>query len=261
MNGESLNREFLDEFLAPFREQAYIKKKPVHKDLEEIEREENILAGKEISTVGQNIRKHEIMSWDDQLQLIKIIRGHIKGDPKKAQDDLIAANLRLVRKIAKKYAGRGIEHEDLFQEGVIGLVKAIEKFEYERGFRFSTYAIWWIRQEIVLAIYNKACAIRVPVHMKAKQNRFLRAVRDLTLELNKVPSFEEISKKMGISLQKTWAIFESMAEIMYLENLVRDDGHSEFLDFTPDEKNPTPEEAAISLDLSKQINWALETLS
>jgi len=206
----------------------------------------------------REIGKIPLLSAEEELALAKRV---VAGD-KKAKDQMAEANMRLVVSIAKRYVGRGLDLLDLIQEGNTGLLRAVEKFDPDKGFKFSTYATWWIRQAITRAIADQARTIRIPVHMVETINKLLRTQRRLTQEFNREPTNEEIAKEMEIEVEKVEHIMKIKQDISSLDASVRDDEEDSVLgDFIEDEDTVSPEESAAGQLLKEQVKGLLGSLT
>ncbi len=205
----------------------------------------------------KEIGKIPLLSSEDELRLAKRMSD---GD-ESAKERLAEANLRLVVSIAKRYTGRGLQLLDLIQEGNLGLIKAVEKFDYQKGFKFSTYATWWIRQAITRSIADQARTIRIPVHMVESMNRVIRTSRSLLQEFGREPKTEEIADRLGMPVQKVQEILNISMEPVSLETPVGEEDDSHLSDFIRDEHIPVPAEAATYSILQEQLASVLSTLT
>ena len=208
----------------------------------------------------REIGKIPLLTQEEELELAK---KAAKGN-KKAKDKMVEANMRLVVSIAKRYSGRGLDFLDLIQEGNTGLLRAVEKFDPDKGFKFSTYATWWIRQAITRAIADQARTIRIPVHMVETINKVLRATRKLTQELNREPTIEEVAKEMDMEPEKVEYVMKIKQDIASLDQSVGRDGDDEdsvLGDFVEDEERISPEDSAANQILKEQLATIISTLS
>lgn len=205
----------------------------------------------------KEIGKVPLLSAEEEIELARRME---EGDPE-AKRKLAEANLRLVVSIAKRYVGRGMLFLDLIQEGNLGLIKAVEKFDYGKGFKFSTYATWWIRQAITRAIADQARTIRIPVHMVETINKLIRVSRQLLQELGREPQPEEIAKELNMPVSKVREIIKIAQEPVSLETPIGEEEDSHLGDFIPDEDVPVPAEAAAFTLLKEQLIDVLDTLT
>ncbi len=204
----------------------------------------------------KEIGRIPLLSTDEEAEISK----RVALDDPEAKRILAESNLRLVVSIAKRYVGRGLLFLDLIQEGNIGLMKAVEKFDYDKGYKFSTYATWWIRQAITRALADQARTIRVPVHMVETINKMSRVQRQLTLELNREPSEEEIAKKMGVGVDKVREVLKISQEPVSLETPIGEEDDSHLGDFLKDESSLSPEEYTENEILKEEIKEVLMSL-
>ncbi|MDQ5913053.1 MAG: polymerase primary sigma factor [Patescibacteria group bacterium] len=204
----------------------------------------------------REIGKIPLLTAEEELALAnRVVAGE-----KKAKDQMAEANMRLVVSIAKRYSGRGLDFLDLIQEGNTGLLRAVEKFDPSKGFKFSTYATWWIRQAITRAIADQARVIRIPVHMVETINKLLRTQRRMTQELNREPTIEELAKEMEMEPEKIEYVMKIKQDVNSLDAAVRDDEEDSVLgDFIEDEDTKSPDEAATEQLLKEQVQGILES--
>jgi RNA polymerase primary sigma factor len=218
---------------------------------------------KRLKAANRKFKKVEEESGFEPGDLLASLKELQVGEwkAKQAKSELVEANLRLVVSIAKKYTNRGLQFLDLIQEGNIGLMKAVDKFEYQRGYKFSTYATWWIRQAITRAIADQARTIRIPVHMIETINKLIRTSRQLVQEIGREPTPEEIAERMELPLEKVRRVLKIAKEPISLETPIGEEEDSSLGDFIEDKGVVSPLEAVIKSNLSEQTSRVLSTLT
>lgn len=258
-DGEQIDDDFEEPDEATLkRDLAAIEAEEVNMaEMEDLSVPEGVSVEDHVRMYLKEIGKVPLLSLDEEIKLAQ----RMKDGDESAKQRLAEANLRLVVSIAKRYVGRGMQFLDLIQEGNLGLIKAVEKFDYTKGYKFSTYATWWIRQAITRAIADQARTIRIPVHMVETINKLMRIQRQLIQENGREPQVEEVAKEMNMSIDKVREIMKIAQEPVSLETPIGEEEDSHLGDFIPDDDAPAPAEAASFTMLKEQLNNVLSTLT
>ena len=231
-------------------------------NMEKILEQEGLAIDDPVRMYLKEIGRVPLLTTDRERELAEIMSGDFdEATKKRAKNELVEANLRLVVSIAKRYVGKGMFFLDLIQEGNLGLMKAVDKFDYNRGYKFSTYATWWIRQAITRAIADQARTIRIPVHMVETIHKVSRYSRQMLQELGREATADEIGEKMGMSAEKVREIMKIAQDPVSLETPIGEEEDSHLGDFIPDEDTPAPSDAAATTILREVIEKELHTLT
>ena len=259
-NGITLNSEISSSDLSKI--ESEVESFSASENMEKILEQEGLAIDDPVRMYLKEIGRVPLLSAERERELAEIMSSDASEDEKKAaKDELVEANLRLVVSIAKRYVGKGMFFLDLIQEGNLGLMKAVEKFDYSKGYKFSTYATWWIRQAITRAIADQARTIRIPVHMVETIHKVSRYSRQMLQELGREATAEEIGEKMNMTAEKVREIMKIAQDPVSLETPIGEEEDSHLGDFIPDDDTPAPQDAASATILREVIEKELHTLT
>jgi len=259
-NGITLNSEMSSSDISKI--ESEVESFSASENMEKILEQEGLAIDDPVRMYLKEIGRVQLLTADRERELAEIMSSDASEEEKKAaKDELVEANLRLVVSIAKRYVGKGMFFLDLIQEGNLGLMKAVEKFDYSKGYKFSTYATWWIRQAITRAIADQARTIRIPVHMVETIQKVSRYSRQMLQELGREATADEIGEKMGMSAEKVREIMKVAQDPVSLETPIGEEEDSHLGDFIPDDDTPAPQDAASATILREVIEKELRTLT
>ena len=259
-NGITLNSDISSSDISKI--ESEVESFSASENMEKILEQEGLAIDDPVRMYLKEIGRVPLLSADRERELAEIMSSDASEEEKKAaKDELVEANLRLVVSIAKRYVGKGMFFLDLIQEGNLGLMKAVEKFDYSKGYKFSTYATWWIRQAITRAIADQARTIRIPVHMVETIHKVSRYSRQMLQELGREATADEIGEKMGMSAEKVREIMKIAQDPVSLETPIGEEEDSHLGDFIPDDDTPAPQDAASATILREVIEKELHTLT